>query len=157
MKGHLDGVFHVEEVAHLLAVLVVRAVGFEELHFAGVQDLAAGLMNKAAHVGLVVFVGAIDVEVLEADDLRQPAFTFCVEVKEVLGVAVHVERAQLVNVRLLVVHAVGSIAIGGSGGGIDETGLLGERPLAELLGELVVVAHEVVGVALGGGRAGSEV
>ena len=57
----------------------------------------------------------------------------------------------------LVVHAVGTVSVGGGGGGIDKAGLAGERPLAQLLGELVVVPHQVVRVALGGGGAGPEV
>ena len=157
VEGHADGVLHIKEIAHLLAMLIIGAVGLEELHLAGGEDLAAGLVNEAAHVGLVVLVGAIDVEVFEADDARQPALAFRVKVEEVLRVAVHVQRAKFMDVRVLIIHAVGSIAIGSGGGGIDKPRLIGERPLAELLGELVVVPHEVVRIPLGGGGAGSEV
>ncbi len=157
VEGHADGVFHIEEVAHLFAILVVGAVGFEELDSASGEDLAAGFVDETAHVGLVVLIGAIDVEVLEADNARQPAFALGVEVEEVLRVAVHVQRAQRVDVGHLIVHAVGTVAVSSGGGGIDEAGLVGERPLAELFGELVVVPHEEIGIALRGGGAGTEV
>ena len=61
------------------------------------------------------------------------------------------------DVRHLVVHAVGTVPVGGGGGGIDETRLAGQGPLAELLGELVIVPHQVVRVTFRGGGAGSEV
>ena len=93
VEGHRGGVFNVEEVAHLLAVPVVGSVGFEEADEPFLLRLRGGLVDERAHVGLVVFVGAVDVEVLEPDDLSsQPAPR--VQVEEVLGVAVHVERPE---------------------------------------------------------------
>jgi hypothetical protein len=105
LEGHADGVFDVEEVAFLFAVAVVRAMGFEEAEAAGGGDLAEGFVDDAAHVGLVVFVGAEDVEVFEADDAAEPALAFGVEVEEVLRVAVHVEGAEALDVVVGVVHA----------------------------------------------------
>ena len=46
VERHADGVLHIEEVAHLFAVFVVRAVGFEELDFAGGEDLAEVQVSK---------------------------------------------------------------------------------------------------------------
>lgn len=57
----------------------------------------------------------------------------------------------------LIVHAERAVAIGRGGGGIDKAGAFGQRPLGECFSELVIVAHQVVGVLFRGGGAGTEV
>lgn len=68
VDGYIDGVFYVEEITNLFAVFVVWVVAFEELDFAGLEDLVVGFVDEAAHIGFMVFVGAEDVEVFKADD-----------------------------------------------------------------------------------------
>ena len=69
VQGHLDGVLHVEEVAHLFAVFVVRPVALEQPDLSGVYDLGVGLVHQAAHVPLMVLVRPVDIEVLQADQV----------------------------------------------------------------------------------------
>lgn len=93
VEGHGDGVFDVEEVATLFAVGVLGVVAFEEVYFALRVDLLKGFGDDAAHVPFVVFVGAEDVEVFEADDVGEPSSALRVEVKALFCVGVEVERA----------------------------------------------------------------
>jgi hypothetical protein len=67
-QAHGHRVLHIDEVAHLLAVLVVRLVGLEQLHHAGLADLPKRLVHHRAHVALVVLARAVDVEEFQAHD-----------------------------------------------------------------------------------------
>ena len=65
MQGHGHRIFDIDEIPQLLAVPVVRTVGFEKAHQALVAHLGIGLVDDTAHIALVVFVGAEDVEILQ--------------------------------------------------------------------------------------------
>lgn len=155
-EGHGDGVFDVEKVAHLFAVLVVGMMTFEELDFAVVADLIEGFVDDGAHVAFVVFVGAVDVEVFQSDDVFVDPGALGVEVEEVFGVAIHVEWPEIGDVGNFVIHAMGTVAVGGGGGGVDKAGTGIERPVGEDFGVFEIVLHQVMRVALGGGGVGTE-
>jgi len=86
MDGHGHGILHIDEVAYLLAVLVIGTVALEEADFAGFLNLLEGLRNKAAHLPLVTFVGAKDIKVFDADNptfTLEPAVALRMQVEEV--------------------------------------------------------------------------
>ena len=84
MDRHRDGILHIDEVAHLLSVLVVGSVAAKEADLTRLLDLLVGLGDQAAHLSLVPFVGTKDVEVFDAGDLIKPAIALRMEVEEVL-------------------------------------------------------------------------
>ena len=63
---YIHHVHYIDEVAALLAVGVVGAVRAEQLHFAGFVDLVERMEDDGGHATFMVFVGAINVEELEA-------------------------------------------------------------------------------------------
>ena len=156
VQRHLDGVLHIEEVAQLFAVLELGLVALEELHASGAQNLLVGLVDERAHLALMIFVGPENVEVFHAHDARQPADALRMQVEQVFGVAIHVQRPQPVQVLVLVVHALRSVAIRGGRGGIDEAGALLQRPACELLGVAEIIIGQIARVLLRGGGAGAE-
>src|SRR3546814_287716 len=141
----------------------------EQLRRLAVAELAEQVPGDARLAALVVLVGAIDVEELEARPLRRcprpirgrllgdpprhPA------VEEVLAPAVAVQRAQpreVLAVRI-VVEARRAIAVGRRRGGVDQRDLLLRAVVPEYLGQAKVVGEQRVAVALRGGRDGAEV
>ena len=159
MNGHGNGILHVDKIADLLPVLIVGAVASEEADFPSLQDLLVGLGDEASHLPLVGLVGAVDVEVLDAGDpilTLEPSIAPGMEVEEVLGVPVGIERAKCLEMVGPVVHAAGPVAVGGGRTGVDEADAAREGPLGEGLGVAEVVLHQVAGVGLRRGRAGSE-
>ena len=80
-----------------------------------------------------------------------------VAIKHVLGVAVHVEWGERVQVFETVVHALVAVAVSGGTGGINEADAFLNGDAGESLGVFVVVTNQIAGIALGGGGAGAEV
>src|SRR6202012_3738550 len=99
---------------------VFWAVALEEAYAAVALDLLEGLADDRAHVVLVVFVGAEDVEVLEADDAVEEVVAQGPEIEHVLGVAVHVERAKCGSRSVRIGVALSAFAVGCGGTGVDE-------------------------------------
>src|SRR3546814_18867657 len=70
-QHHVDAVADPDEVAKLPAVGVIRVVRLEQLRRLALAELAAQVPGAARLAALVVLVGAIDVEELEARPLRR--------------------------------------------------------------------------------------
>ena len=68
---------------------------------------------KNFHVALVVFVWAEDVEILHADDTRQPTLALGKHVEVLLRLAVEIERMESREIVIAIVHAGRAIAVGG--------------------------------------------
>jgi len=95
-----DRIFDVEKIARLLAVANAGPVALEEFHRAVGRDLLVGLRDDTAHVALVIFVGSVDVEELQADDAVEDALAARPQIEELFGVAVHVERREAVGLEI---------------------------------------------------------
>ena len=94
MNRHGDGVFHIEKIAHLVAVGVVGVVTLKQPDLAGGLDLFEGFSNQTAHIVLVRFVGAENIVIFEPNDVLVPAHALGIAVKHVLGIAIHVEWSE---------------------------------------------------------------
>src|SRR4051812_20503175 len=77
-----------------MAIGDIAGIAFEERNASGVTDLAKGFMNDAAHIALMRFVGSEDIEVFQPGDERQETLALSKAIEHVLGVTVHVQRAQ---------------------------------------------------------------
>ena len=156
MQGHGHGVFHVEKIALLFAIAIIRAVALEQPDQALLPHLVGGFVHQRAHVRLVIFVRAEDVEVFQTDQLVQKTGAAGVQIEQVLGIPVHVQRTQRVQLGIIVLHAGRAVAIGGGGGGVNKPRLIRQRPGGEVLGEFVIVADEITRVFFRGGRASAQ-
>ncbi len=87
----VGAVFYIDEVASLAAVPVVRVIRFEKPQRSFFTDLEKTFVDQAAHVSLVIFVGAEDIEKLQTRQVIDGAGSHCPTVEEMLGVSVHVE------------------------------------------------------------------
>ena len=154
-RGDRRRVLDVEEIARLLAVGDTGAVALEQLDRAAVADLLVRFGDDAAHRALVVLVGAVHVEVLEPDRALQQLLAPQPQVEQVLGVPVHVERAQRVRIEVLA-HVVLARAVRRRRGRVDEARAARERPARDLLRAPHVVRDQVRRVALGRRRARAE-
>ena len=56
-----------------------------------------------------------------------------------------------------VVHALTAVAISGCAGGVHEANAFLDRDAGERFSVFVVIANQIAGIALSGGRAGTEV
>src|SRR3546814_3697398 len=74
-QHHVDAVADPDEVAKLPAVGVIRVVRLEQLRRLALAELAEQVPGDARLAALVVLVGAIDVEELEARPLRSEEHT----------------------------------------------------------------------------------
>jgi primosomal protein N' len=70
----------------------------------GALDFVEGFANEAAHVALVVFIWAENIEILDADDLRENFLVVRIEVEELLRVSVEVERTEAREIFGFVIH-----------------------------------------------------
>ena len=120
VEGHLHGILHIHEVAHLAAVRVFGFVAFEKPDASCVLDFIERLANEAAHVALVIFIWTENIEVFDANDVIEDPLAHRVEVEEVLRVAVEIQRTKTREVGGFVVHPSRAVAVGRGGGGIDE-------------------------------------
>ena len=157
MQSHGNGILHVDEVSDLLPIPVVWSMALEKTHLAGSKDLLIGLGDQAAHLSLVSFVRAEDIEVFYADHLIEPPVALGMKVEEVLRIAVGIQRTQGLEMIGSVIHAAGTVTIGGGRTGINKADAALDRPLRETLGIAKVVLHQVTRVRLGGRGAGAEV
>ena len=105
----------------------------------------------------MTLIGAEDVEVFDAGDAVEPAVALGMQVEEVLGVPVSIERTQGFEMIGSIVHSLCAVAVGGGGAGVDESDAALQRPLGEALGVAEVVLHQVAGIGLGGRGACPEV
>ena len=149
----------------LLAIGAVVAVGLEEAHLAS----GAVLLEEVAHHthlhSFMILVGAIDVEELEAYDLRRLGGTECrdmsgdIFVDSVFAPAIGVKRPQRSEEGRVVTIDESAFAgtIGGCRRSIYERYACGAAEGVELQCELEVVLHDAVDISLGGGRYGTEV
>src|SRR5437870_3780654 len=112
----------------------------------GFSNLTERFMHDAAHLTLMGLIGAEDVEILQANDTIQPAVTFCVNIKKMLRVAIHVQRPQSVEIFISILHACRSVPIGCCRRGINKSFAAVQRPFSELARILVVVLDEVAAV-----------
>ena len=60
--AYLDHVLHIDEVAHLLSITIVGAVGAEKSHLSRSLDLLVSVPDHRRHSPLVVFIGTVDIE-----------------------------------------------------------------------------------------------
>ena len=92
MERCIHRIFDIKEIASLLAVAVIRMCALKKPDSSGFSNLAERFMHDAAHLTLMGLIGAEDVEILQANDTIHPAVTFCVNIKKMLRVAIHVQR-----------------------------------------------------------------
>ena len=121
------------------------------------------LRDDALHAALVIFVGTVDVEELQADPLRRPAvrrgqLRAHPAVEQQFAPAIGIERAQLREGG----HRPSSSkptrpAIGGGRGGVDETLALRAHQLPKPLREPEIGLDYQIGIGLGGGGDGAHV
>ena len=84
-KRHIDRVFDIQEIAfRRFAVFEVGPVRFKQTHLACSVYLLECLEDKASHIRLVIFVGAKDIEVFQADDFSKQAVPLRPQVKQLL-------------------------------------------------------------------------
>ena len=81
-------------------------------------------VDERTHVALVILVRAEDVEIFQPDDFVQKSGAPGVQIEQVLRVAVHVQRAQLVELRFVILHARRAVAVSRGGRRIDEARFL---------------------------------
>ena len=105
MQSHGNGILHVDEVSDLLPIPVVGSMTLEETHLAGSKDLFIGLGDQTAHLSLVSFVRAEDIEVFYAGHLIEPPAALGMKVEEVLRIAVGIQRTQGLEMIGCVIHA----------------------------------------------------
>src|SRR6185436_17813662 len=120
MERCIHGIFDIEEVAFLLTIPVIRVCALEKLHSSGLSDLTEGLVYDTTHITLMAFVGSENVDILQTNDMIQPATTFCMNIEKMLRVAIHVERTQARPILVSVRHACRSITICRGGRRINE-------------------------------------
>ncbi len=104
----------------------------------------------------MVFIRTKDVEIFQADDFVQEAGALGVQIEQMLGVAIHVQRAQRVELGFVVFHALRAIAVSRGGRRINETSFVRERPTGQVFGELVIIFGEIGRILFGRGRARAE-
>src|SRR5689334_12210066 len=101
MNRHLGRILNVEKIALLLAVAIFGTVALEEPDAAAFANLLERFNDNAAHLALVIFVRAEDIEVLDAANVMVEPGAPDIQIEEVLGVGVAVERAQRIEVRFV--------------------------------------------------------
>jgi hypothetical protein len=79
----------------------------------------------------VGFVRAVDIEVLQPGNAVEISLAQRPEIEHVLGVAVHVQRAQLGQQRGVVGVPQRAVPVGGGAGCIDEAGVILDAPFAQ--------------------------
>ena len=98
MEQYFADVFHIDEITALFTVAVAEAA-LKELHFVITSVLEVLMESNARHAAFMLFVRTVDVEVLQPHDWRTKETEFAAKdlIKEVLGVAVDVERPLILN------------------------------------------------------------
>ena len=144
-------VLDVDEVATLLAVFDGLAGNLapaaEQVCLARLVDLVVELVEDGGHLALVVLLRAVDVEVLEADDLAVGLW------HDLAHVAVEGElregvRIQGVLALVTLAEAVLAAAVRRSGRGVHEGDAVLQAEVQQGLRVLVVRAHHEVDVVL---------
>lgn len=149
----LADIFDVNEITGLTAV-AKTVTALKQFWILSGLHLVVQVEGHTGHTALVLFAGAIDVEVLEADDLavggRQQATD--IFVKQELGVAVDVQRLLEATV---FDEIVVTATIGRGRGGVDKRNAARDAEVQQGLGVIVIDLHHELAIPLGGGRAGS--
>ena len=98
MEQYFTDVFHIDEITALFTVAVAETA-FKELHFMITSVLEVLMESNARHTAFMLFVRTVDVEVLKPYDWRTKKTEFAAKdlIKEILGVAVDVERPLILN------------------------------------------------------------
>ena len=156
VERDVDGVADIDEVAFLFAILEIGTMRLEEFNVAACFHLMIGLLHERTHVGLVIFIGTVDVEIFQADDFVEMPVLERPQIEHVFGVTVHVERYKFFGHRIVVIVTQGAVAIGGRARCVDKSRALRETPFAERAGVAVIIFEEIIGIALGRGTAGAE-
>ena len=116
-QAHLGDVLDIDEIARLSAIGVVRSVRPEQLHSTGGSNLIERMKHHTRHAAFVVFIGAKYVEKLQArPKVRGPTGSCLCQrppIEVVFGIAVGIERGQLVHDCMIIRVAVFAPAIGG--------------------------------------------
>ncbi len=114
-------------------------------------------------MGLVIFVRSKDIGVLQADKGGSPRIFLAkqsplqeVLVHKLFGVAVHIKRAQLQSLRLVVVKAQRAVAVGGRAGGIDHAAALPNGIFGQAAAVVEVVFGKIAGIGLRSAGAGPQ-
>lgn len=153
-----DDVFDVDEVAALLAVLDRfagdLAPAAEQVCLARLVDLVVELIEDGGHLALVMLLRAVNVEVLEADDLavcfRHDLAHIAVEGELREGI-----RIQGILTCIAFAEAMLAGAVRRSRAGIEERDAMLQAEVQQGFGVLVVHAHHEVDVVFHGIGAGA--
>ena len=146
-----DDVLDVDEVAALLAVFYRHAVDVapaaEEMGLARLVNLVVELIENRSHLALVMFLRAVDVEVLEADNL---AVSFG---HDLTDVAVEGEFRESVWIQCILAlvalaEAVFAAAVRRSGRSVHERDAVLQAEMQQRLRIFVVRAHHEVDIVL---------
>lgn len=144
-------VLDVDEVAALLAVFDGLAGNLapaaEQVCLARLVDLVVELVEDGGHLALVVLLRAVDVEVLEADDLAVGLWHDLAHVT-VEGELREGVRIQGVLTRVALAEAVLAAAVRRGGRGVHEGDAVLQAEVQQGLRVLVVRAHHEVDVVL---------
>ena len=150
------GVLHIDEIAVLAAVRIVRAIGPEEGHASLVAHDSVGFVDDRTHIALVVFARTEHIEVFEACHAVGEFFLQQPQIESLFRPAVEIERLEGRNAGLVIAVALSAIAVCCGGRGVYESGFVLEAPFAHFarIGGIVVLEKSFVG--FGCRRAGPE-
>src|SRR5271165_5048967 len=98
------------------------------MNLSGFEDLVVGFIDKTSHIPFVPLIRSVDVEILQTDDFGEERSLFCVAVKDLFGIAVGIEWTERFDMFLVILHAVGSVAVGCGGRRVDESGVALQSP-----------------------------
>ena len=133
-----------------------RHVGFKKTEPPFSADLAVGLGHHALHGALMVFIGAVDVKKFETGHLALQMLPQQPEVKQLFGIAVHVQRPQAGHQARSVAEAQRAVSVCGGRTGIDEACAFVQGVTAQIAAAMEVVFHQKIRVPLNGGGTGPQ-
>ena len=125
-------------------------MAFEKCHSPRLGDLFIGLAHDRTHISFVLFVGTVNIEVLKPRNAIEPTLLLSQQIELVLGPTVEVERFELLNVFVPVVHAPVPITIRRGRRGIDEADAIAQGPFAKFFRVKEVVVEQIVFVGFRG-------
>ena len=96
VEKHAADIFDVNKVTGLMPVPILGSVASEQVHAPSFLDLPKGVQNDGCHARLVEFIGAVDIEKLEArPEIGGALLGECPGIKIVFRSSVGVEGLQL--------------------------------------------------------------
>ena len=120
VQSHIHGILHVEKVSPLFSVSVLVMIALEQLDLTGLLELRRGFMHHAAHVPLMVFVRAEDIEVFQTDNLIKKPVAPGITIEEMFRKPIRVQGSQVIEIQTGITHTHRAVSIGRCGGGIEE-------------------------------------